>query len=195
LLFLESRNIMPRVTFRSMSLMEALTRFYDAILRLKRLKRAGWLRHGVKDPESVAAHSYAVAMLSVLLADLRGLDAAEVARMALIHDLPEAVIGDLTPEQKNAGKVSDLELKVIRYLAKALPREASSRYLQAWAKYAGRSDEAARLVRDVDKLEMGLQAIEYVRSGSRSAVEIYESALKEIKDPELKNILRRLRRV
>ena len=178
-----------------MILKEALIGFYKAVLKLKNLKRSGWLRLGVREPESVAAHSYAVTLLSILIADLRGLDAAEVARMALIHDLPEAVIGDLTPDQKRAvEKISSKELGVIESLAKALPKEISSRYLQAWRKYSEKVDEAARLVRDVDKLEMGLQAIEYIKSGNRAAIEIYESALKEIKDPELKDILRKLGR-
>ena len=175
-------------------LKEALAKFYEAVLKLKSLRRTGWLRCGVREPESVAAHSYAVALLSVLLADLRGLDAAEAARMALIHDLPEAVIGDLTPEQKReaAEKVSGRELEVIKDLAKSLPEEIASTYLQAWRDYAEGLSPVARLVRDVDKLEMGLQAIGYVRSGSRSAIEIYESALKQIRDPEIKEILRKL---
>jgi len=176
------------------SLKEALAKFYEAILGLKRLRRAGWLRCGVREPESVAAHSYAVALLSILLADLRGLDVAEVARMALIHDLPEAVIGDLTPEQKRreVKRVSEKELEAIADLAKSLPEEAASRYLQAWRSYAEGLSSAARLVRDVDKLEMGLQAIHYIRSGSRSAIDIYKSALKQIRDPELKRILESL---
>lgn len=173
---------------------EALAKFYEAVLKLKSLRRTGWLRCGVREPESVAAHSYAVALLSILLADLRGLDAAEVARMALIHDLPEAVIGDLTPEQKReaAENVSKKEVEAIRDLAKSLPDEVASSYLQAWIDYAEDLSPAARLVRDADKLEMGLQAIHYIRSGSKAAIEIYESALKQIKDPEIREILKRL---
>lgn len=173
---------------------EALAKFYEAVLRLKRFRRTGWLRCGVREPESVAAHSYAVALLSALLADLRGLDAAEVVRMALIHDLPEAVTGDLTPDQKRRGvrRVSEKELEVIRDLAKSLPEEAASKYLQAWRDYVEGLSPAAKLVRDVDKLEMGLQALDYIRAGSKPAAEIYESALKQVRDPELRGLLEKL---
>lgn len=174
---------------------EVLAKFYDAILRLKDLRRTGWLRCGVREPESVAAHSYAVALLSILLADLRGVNVAEVARMALLHDLPETVMGDLTPEQKKKlGKISEKEFKVIMDLAKSLPEEVAFKYLQAWRDYAEGLSPAARLVKDVDKLEMGLQAAYYIRFGSKSAVEIYRSALRQIRDPELKRILEKLGR-
>jgi hypothetical protein len=41
---------------------------------------------------------------------------------------------------------------------------------------------------------MGLQALDYIKSGYLGAWEIYESALKEIRDPELRELLRRLGR-
>ncbi len=176
-----------------MSLGDGLTKIYCAILKLKELKRAGWIERGVMDAESVAAHSYAVALLSMLLADLRDLDAAEAMRIALIHDLPEAFIGDLTPGEKERLKdLREREMDVIGDLAKALPGEHAEKLINAWKNYVKGSSEVARLVRDVDKLEMGLQALNYLRSGYPGAREIYESALKEIRDPELRELLRRL---
>jgi putative hydrolase of HD superfamily len=177
----------------SMDADDDLAGIYDAVLRLKGLRRAGWLERGVGDAESVAAHSYAVALLSMILADIRGLDAAEAMRMALIHDLPEAFIGDLTPGEKERMRdLREREMEAIVEMAKTLPGGASERLVEAWRRYSDGSSEVARLVRDIDKLEMGLQALNYIKSGYSGVWEIYMSALREIGDPKLRELLRRL---
>src|SRR5205085_11988220 len=69
--------------------------------RLKRLDRAGWVLRGLPaGAESVAAHSYGVALAAMLLADecaARGvdLDAERVLRLALLHDLQETRTGGM----------------------------------------------------------------------------------------------------
>jgi len=74
------------------------------VQRLKRLLRQGWLDRGVPpaDTESVADHSLGVALLAwmaALEAQAAGadLDPGRVLALALVHDLPEAEIGDWTP--------------------------------------------------------------------------------------------------
>src|SRR4051794_19563715 len=65
-------------------------------LGLKSLTRAGWQRVGVPNPESVAAHSWGVAM-AVLLRCPPELDRERVLIMAILHDLAEVRVGDITP--------------------------------------------------------------------------------------------------
>lgn len=67
--------------------------------QLKRVIRTGWQNKEVKDPESVAEHTWRVAMLGMLLASQYGLDQNKVAKMAMVHDLGEATIGDVIWEQ------------------------------------------------------------------------------------------------
>ena len=173
-----------------MSLIKALLNLHRTAVKLKELRRTGWMERGVPDPESVAAHSFAVALLASVFAELRGLDSSEAVRMALIHDLPESATGDLTPEMKaRVTGLEDVELKIIQELAKEFPEPAASRLLDSWKRYQGRSDPVARLVRNLDKLEMGLQALEYMRRGAEDAEEIYESALSEIDDEEIRRLL------
>ncbi|MEM3907358.1 MAG: HD domain-containing protein, partial [Nitrososphaerota archaeon] len=64
-----------------------LERIIEAIHRLKETKRTGWLERGVKDPESVASHSYGVAVLTLLIAHEKGLDTLNAVATALLHDL------------------------------------------------------------------------------------------------------------
>ena len=66
------------------------------LLRLKRTPRAGWFRVGVDRPESVADHSFSLALLAWRLArETPGLDANRVVLMALLHDFPEARLTDI----------------------------------------------------------------------------------------------------
>src|SRR5436305_1497424 len=62
---------------------------------LKHVKRAGWWLAGIKDPESVAEHSYRAAILGYILASLDGADPKETAMICLFHDTGEARISDL----------------------------------------------------------------------------------------------------
>src|ERR671926_628337 len=69
--------------------------------RLKRLDRTGWVLRGLPPgAESVAAHSYGVALTAMLLADecaARGVevDVGRLLRIALLHDLQETRTGDM----------------------------------------------------------------------------------------------------
>lgn len=175
--------------------MEALiTKLHELLAELKRVKRAGWLKRGVKDAESVADHSFAVTALAIVLADIKGLNTAEVARMAVLHDLPEAVTGDLTPEEKEGKeeKLRIVEEKVIKTLAGWMPLEVGEKYRRAWRRYVAGEGEEARLVRLIDKLEMGLQAARYAEEYSpRKLREIHYSAREAVKeDPELVRALK-----
>jgi putative hydrolase of HD superfamily len=77
-----------------------LSRFYRQVVRLKTTPRTGWLDRGVpaEAAESVADHSFQTALLAWLAAASDPtLDRDRILKLALVHDLPEAIIGDLTP--------------------------------------------------------------------------------------------------
>src|SRR4051794_5293762 len=69
----------------------------EAAGALKEVRRKGWGDRGLSDAESVADHSYRVALLAWALARARGLDAGRALLIALVHDLAEAEVGDGTP--------------------------------------------------------------------------------------------------
>lgn len=135
--------------------------------RLKRLPRTGWVESGVPDPESVADHSFRVALISLVLADAKGLDSLKAVRMALLHDLAEAETGDLTPVQKGVDPeaIKRAEDQAMGRLLDKLPEAIRGAYRAAWREFSEASTEEACLVRDADKLEMLMQASEYQREG------------------------------
>jgi len=63
--------------------------------KLKRISRAGWIKEHVKDPESVAEHSYRLALMTMFASIDREIDQAKAIKMALVHDLAESQIGDI----------------------------------------------------------------------------------------------------
>ena len=67
-----------------------------AYLGLKDVLRQGWVNAGVEAPESVAAHSWGMAVLALKLCP-EELNLEHVLKLCLVHDLPEVIVGDLTP--------------------------------------------------------------------------------------------------
>jgi transcriptional regulator with XRE-family HTH domain len=62
---------------------------------LKRTPRAGWPIAGVRDPESVAEHSYRTAVIAYVLAVMEGANADRAAALAVFHDVPETRSTDI----------------------------------------------------------------------------------------------------
>lgn len=164
--------------------------FHQHLRRLKDLVRSGWVQRKVHRGETVASHSFAVAVLCVVLAIERGMDPARVALLALLHDLPEAITGDRTP-----GEVSKEEKQ--RSEAEAMARldeeaHAGGRLLGLWEEYeAGRSPEA-KLVRSMDLADAVLQGLAYAREGRCAAFavrDLVEGCLSRLQEEELRGSL------
>ena len=146
---------------------EELLELLVAAGKLKRLKRRGWVEAGIEEPESVAEHSFRTALLAMMLADLRGLDAERAMRMALIHDLAEAMVGDLTPEEKRRRGPAYLmeEGEAMERLLSHLPKPLSDSYLSMWNELRCAGSPEAEIVIQSDRLEMCIQAMEYLEAG------------------------------
>ena len=87
-----------------------LIKFFITTAASKRLLRTGWVREKIKDPESVAEHSFVLSLMALILADYFGLDKEKLIKMAILHDLGELVTGDIVWAR---GRVIDLaKLKI-----------------------------------------------------------------------------------
>ena len=52
---------------------------------------------GVENAETVACHMYRVALMAIVLQE-NGLNVSRCLQMALVHDLAESIVGDITPK-------------------------------------------------------------------------------------------------
>ncbi len=132
----------------------------DALVALKSVDRAGWKRVGVTQPESVADHSYGVALLALLYAP-PALDRERLLIMALLHDLAEARVGDLTPYDG----VSKAEKHAREAAAMATILAARPDLRAVWEEAEAGESPEARFLKRLDKAELGLQARHYATHG------------------------------
>ncbi|HVH14941.1 MAG TPA: HD domain-containing protein [Candidatus Angelobacter sp.] len=173
--------------------LDSLYTFWQYASALKREPRKGWQKRVEGRVESVADHSFGLALLALYEGERRGQDLEKILKLALIHDLEEAIIGDLTPRDKAERGASRLQRdkeRAIRKLLSKIPVKSRPAYLRLWRDLReGRSKEA-RLVHQLDRVEMAFQAKEYGKlTGQRKMRDFYDSASKEIDDPILKKVL------
>lgn len=157
--------------------------------QLKRIPRSGWVEVGVDSPESVADHTFRTAILCMLFSDLEDLDGLKMLQMALIHDLPEVITGDLTPTERTE-EAMEREEVAIEQLLSLLPERLRERYLKIWLEYAECKTKEAKAVRELEKLEMALQAREYAKAqpSLKRLERFIESADRIITSPEVRKL-------
>lgn len=165
-------------------------------LALKDTPRKGWRKAGIERPESVADHAWGVAFLALAVADARPhLDRARLIELALVHDLAEAVTGDLVPgDYKDRAEKLARERAGLEAMVEWAPLALRSRLIARFEEYVSGTSEEAALVRDLDKLEMALQAERYAAQGVERArlAEFVASARGAVKDPALRGVVERL---
>ena len=191
----------------------ALLRLVHLAGALKRLPRQGWLHIGVPEPESVAGHSFRVALMTMLLAhDDPKVDAERALVIALCHDLPEAIVGDITPfdetladesvdrdrlfrsrpiYSKSADRAKhEAEGQALSEMTVGLDDVTRRFIVDAWEEYERGCTEEARLVRQVDKLEALLQAHEYARDIPDLRIKSFELGARDrVQDDRLRRLL------
>jgi putative hydrolases of HD superfamily len=135
---------------------------YSLISGLKSLNRKGWKLRGIKDPESVADHSLAVSVLSMHFSKQFGVDENKCVKLSIIHDLAEAIVGDITPNDSNISEKKKLEEDAIIEISKTLPD-----FKELLDEYQSNKTREAKFVHDIDKIEMVLQAINYQKKNPK----------------------------
>ena len=148
-----------------------IAKFLYEMGQLKRVKRSGWWIAGVKDPESVAEHSFRTAAIAYLLAHLEGVDSGKAVLMALFHDLPEARTNDAHRIVRRYADWRNVDKKAMNEQSKRLPREVANEVLSFVEEFEKEISPEAKLTRDADLLECLVQAREYQALGYHDVVD------------------------
>jgi putative hydrolase of HD superfamily len=189
--------------------MKNLLSFLTKIGKLKRKKRRGWELRGVKDPETIAAHTFRVAIMAWVLGKRRKLNINKIIRMALIHDICEVYAGDTTPYDKILAKKSkkawkeilnkwprlskrkkekfflekyEKEKRALKKIISGLPPNLKKEIENLWNDYEKGLTREGRFVRQVDRLENLLQALEYWAKNRQFAIEPWWIQIEELID-------------
>jgi len=152
--------------------------YLSAVACLKRIPRSGWISHGVspQDVESVADHSFSTCALSMYLTDLeqhRGVhvDAERVLRIAILHDMAEALTFDISKGYLSylgeRGRLikKEIETAAWKHLTSRLEPNLSKYYLRLQKEYAENKSIEAQVVHAADSLDILLQIVDLRRRG------------------------------
>jgi putative hydrolase of HD superfamily len=174
--------------------MENLITFLRTLNNLKKIKRKGWLVKKIKDPESVADHTTIVALLAMLFAKKYKADEEKLIKMALLHDLAEAEIGD------DIGRHDGIDDREKHRMEKEAMKRFCSRipeggeWLKLWKEAEELKTKEAKLVKQFDKIDMVMQALEYEDEVDdlRKLDEFWEDADKIIGQGEMRWLFNKL---
>ena len=107
--------------------------------------------------ESVAEHSWRLALIAFLMKDqIPGVDMDKVLRMCLIHDLGEAITGDIPSFEKSDAN-ERTEAKAIDGLVASLPQPLSGELAALFAEMEARETPEAKVFKALDRMEAVLQ--------------------------------------
>ena len=191
--------------------MEELLNFFIEIGKLKGMPRRGWILREIKDPETIASHTFRMAIIAWLLGEKKKLNINKILKMALIHDLCEIYAGDTTPydefhpkEKKQWKEILKKwprfskrekekiffekykkENKALEKLIFKLPSSLKKEIRSLWTDYEKSLTREGRFVRQVDRVENLLQALEYWKKDKPFAIGPWWVQIEELVDDPL----------
>ncbi|KAE8705948.1 HD domain-containing protein 2 [Hibiscus syriacus] len=144
---------------------------------LKTTKRAGWVGRDVQNPESIADHMYRMGLMALITSDIPGIDRDKCVKMAIVHDIAEAIVGDITPSDGiSKDEKSRREREALDHMCKLLGGGSRAKEIaELWMEYEENSSSEAKIVKDFDKVEMILQALEYENEQGVDLDEFFQS--------------------
>lgn len=108
-------------------------------------------------PETVAAHSWRIALMALLMRDeYPALDMDKVIRMCLIHDLGECFLGDIPVFAKNTSHEQQERETLLRWFS-TLPAPYDTELRELYLEMDALETDEAKLYKSLDKLEAVIQ--------------------------------------
>jgi putative hydrolase of HD superfamily len=143
---------------------------------LKRVQRSGWSVLGIKNPESVAEHSFRCAVIGYCMAHAEKADPYRVILMTLFNDMQEARITDLHKMAQYYIKSEGAEDKAFKDQIEYLPITEKRELSESRSEYRKQDTKESIIARDADILECLIQAKEYMGHGYAEAAKFMKKA-------------------
>lgn len=199
--------------------MDNLIKFLIETGKLKKMKRTGWVLRGIKNPETIAEHTFRMAIMAWILGSNKRFNPTKILKMALIHDLCEVYAGDITPYEGILSKNKRLRKVLLNKLPRfpknlkearlkekhekervglkkiiaSLPKHTQKEIVSLWLEYEHGSTREGRFVKQVDRVENLLQALEYWEKDKNFPIGPWWVQLKElVDDPKLLQFIKTL---
>lgn len=145
---------------------EQFLKFFHFAERTKKTFRHCWTSKPHRH-ESIAEHSYRMALMALLLTPelSQKINVEKLLKIILIHDLPEAITGDIpywltvnNPKIKKQ-KIVD-ENKAINKMISMLPGKSGTELKNLWQEYEDRKTPESKLAKILDRLDTRFQHVE-----------------------------------
>lgn len=189
-----------------------MDKFIDFLIevgKLKKMERRGWVYRGIKNPETIAEHSFRMAILSWILGTEKKLNIKKIIKMALIHDLCEVYSGDMTvydriifpSDRKKRREIIERlprfskkekeefyqekykkEKQALEKITSTLPPSFKKEIMNLWEDYEKGLTQEGRFVNQVDRIENLLQALEYKEENKETPIRTFWITAKELVD-------------
>ncbi|KAF2673495.1 hypothetical protein BT63DRAFT_158411 [Microthyrium microscopicum] len=168
--------------------------FFHLLERLKTNKREGWRRFEILTGESISDHMYRMAIITMVApASLTStLDMNKCTRMALVHDMAELLVGDITPadgvekDEKHRRERLSMDFLTKKMLGGVDAGVRGEELSKLWWEYEKAETKESVFVHDVDKLELLLQMMEYERSHPEKDLSEFLYVATKVQTPELR---------
>ncbi len=174
-----------------------IVELFQQSMKLKCLKRTGWVEKNILNCETVAEHSYGVALLASFVKIPKNINREKLIKMGLLHDLGETIIGDIISEigtYIDLEKQKDKKIKERDALNHILSKNDELREIAI--EYLECKTPTAKFSKELDKLEMIFQALEYETKNNISSLqEFWDNAEHSIQDKELREIYEKLKKL
>ncbi len=157
--------------------------FFHILERLKTTKREGWKRFGIQNGESISDHMYRMSIITMLAPPALSsrLNIAHCTKMALVHDMAELLVGDITPvdgvleEEKHRREAATMDYLMTKLLGTSSATSDQAQGIRdVFHEYEDNQTLEAKFVHDVDKIELMLQMVEYERSQGDGSLDLGE---------------------
>ena len=192
--------------------MKDLVKFFIEVGKLRKIKRRGWVLIGAKEPATVVDHTFRMAMMAWILAGEKKskINIERVLKIALIHDICELYAGDMTPydfhsilpeDKKKWSELFDKwprpskskkmkghldkhkkEKESLMKVISTLPPNLKKEIFNLWMDYEKGLTPEGRFVKQTNRLETLLQALEYGEENKREPYKSWWIGTEEMVD-------------
>lgn len=125
--------------------------------RLKNVLRTSWTSGGQQ--ESTASHTWRLCLMALVLGEqFPGIDQGKLLKLCIVHDLGEAIHGDIPAiyQDANAPKAHQERVDLLTLVA-PLPEATKQMIVELWDEYEAAATPEAKVAKALDKLETIMQ--------------------------------------
>lgn len=145
-----------------MSKYENIINFYEEYIKIEQVIRKGWLMREVPSPrlESVGDHTLQLMMLASIITKELGIevDLKKLMELLLIHDIGEAIIGDISDVEKDANIKKLKEKEAVKNILSNLNNINANYYYQLWLEMESKETDLAKFAYSLDKIDAVIKA-------------------------------------